>query len=103
MVWLLVAIGVVGILLGGAFRAPALIVATAVSILTSVLVARYLGMSGAQTTGWAFGAFGILNAGFFGAAFIRMRPPRSADGLRPGHLVHDDGNAVPRPQEAASK
>jgi hypothetical protein len=73
MLWLMLAIGAIGLVLGGAFRAPALIAATALAIPLSIIVAWSAGMNGWEIGAWACGAFAMLNTGFFFAASARSR------------------------------
>jgi hypothetical protein len=73
MLWLMLAIGAIGLVLGSAFRAPALIAATALAIPLSIFVAWTADMNGWEIGAWASGAFAMLNAGFFCAAAARSR------------------------------
>jgi hypothetical protein len=73
MLWLMLAIGAIGLVLGGAFRAPALIAATALAIPFSITMAWSAGMNGWEIGAWACGAFAMLNAGFFCALSARNR------------------------------
>jgi hypothetical protein len=83
MLWLLVAIGLVGLLLGGAFRAPALVAATGVAIAATIATSAASGISAFQTIGWVLGAIALLNAGFFCAAWARTgRRTPTEQGLR---------------------
>ena len=102
MLWLMVAIGVIGLVLGGAFRAPALLLATAASIVGSIAVCASSGMTAAQTAGWALCAFAVLNAGYFCAASIRLWPLRARD-RRISSALRVDAGAAPRQPEVASK
>jgi hypothetical protein len=73
MLWLMLVIGAIGLVVGGAFRAPALIAATALAIPSSIIIASSAGMNGWEIGAWAFGAFAMLNIGFFCAASARNR------------------------------
>jgi hypothetical protein len=73
MLLFMLAIGAIGLVLGSAFRAPALIAATAIAIPSGVIVAWSAGMNGWAIAAWASGAFAMLNGGFFCAAAARCR------------------------------